>query len=237
MASMTSFAPVADMKANPLSRRWGGNTKAIAEPAVNGYHFIKFDNFPAKLANYVPGLELGDITSILSAACLAVTPPGGTLGKVEFTGLGGVKWAVPGNVDYGTSISIKFLEFSGLPILKIFHGWVKMIRDYRTGIAMSKESSGNPYSKKDYAANLTYCTTSPDVQLVEFGAFYDGIFPLKDPQDLFSSDVETVGRIDTEIEFNVDYAWTDETWVNKKCEALAQAAYDANKTVNAYGQA
>jgi hypothetical protein len=233
--AMTSFTPTADMTANPLSRRWGGNTKAIAEPAVNGYHFIKFDGFPAKLADYVTGLELGDIQSVLSAACLAVTPPGGTLGKVEFTGLGGVKWAVPGNVDYGTSISIKFLEFTGLPILKIFHGWVKMIRDYRTGIAMSGGNS-NQYSKADYAANLTYCTSTPDAQRVEFGAFYDGIFPLKDPQDLFSSDVETVGRIDTEIEFNVDYAWTNESWVNGKCEQMLKTAFGAVKTVNAYGQ-
>jgi hypothetical protein len=232
MAKMTSFAS-GNLKDNPLSRRWGGK-KAIAEPAVNGYHFIQFDAFPAKLASYT-GMNVGIMSDVLKAGCLSVTPPGGTLGKVEFTGLGGVKWAVPGNVDYGTSISIKFLEFSGLPILKIMHGWVKMIRDYRTGIAFSGGDS-TQYSKADYAATLTYCTTSPDIQFVEFGAVYDGIFPLKDPQDLFSSDVETVGRIDTEIEFNVDYGWHDETWVNDKCKAVAAAAFTATGKVNDYGK-
>jgi hypothetical protein len=236
MAKMTSFKdPSGTVKANPLSRRWGGK-KAIAEPAVNGYHFIKFEGFPAKLKEYTK-MDDGVMSDVLQSGCLSVTPPGGTLGKVEFTGLGGVKWAVPGNVDYGTSISIKFLEFSGLPVLKIFHSWMKMMRDYRTGIAFSGGSS-NQYSKADYAATLIYCTTSPDITFVEFGAVYDGIFPLKDPQDLFSSDVETVGRIDTEIEFNVDYAWTGEDWVNNKCTEVAQAAFGAaGKTVNNYGTA
>jgi len=215
----TSFAEYSAAAAdNLLSRRWGGKTN-IAEPAVSGYHFIRFSNLPGDLSNYVPGLTDNQIIDVLSASCLSVTPPGGTLSKVEFTGLGGVKFAVPGVLDFGNSLSIKFLEFSGLPILQIFHGWTKMMRDYRSGIA-SSETGGTKYKKDNYAATLFYWTTTPNVYEVEYAACYDGVFPLKDPQDLFTSDVENVGRIDSEIEFNVDYVW-HEPWVDNKCESFA----------------
>ena len=200
MAQMSnSFYPA--LPDNRLSRRWGGNM-AIAEPAVSGYHFIWFDKLPSELSTNVVGLNPNQIQEILASSCLAVTPPGGTLAKVEFTGLGGVKWSTPGSIDYGTSITLKLLEFQGLPILKIIHGWVKMIRDYRTGVSRLAEGT---YHKQMYSSVLYYWTTTPDIGSIEYAACYDGVFPLKDPQDLHASDVETVGRIDTEVEFNVDY--------------------------------
>lgn len=235
MAMKTSFTDYsAKVPENLLSRRWAGK-KPVAEPAVSGYHFIQFGGLPTDLVNgnYIKADVRSNIIPILSAACLSVTPPGGTLSKVEFTGLGGVKWAVPGNIDYGNSITIKFLEFSGLPILQIMHGWVKMIRDYRTGIA-SSSSEGTKYSKTNYASHLFYWTTTPNITEVEYAVCYDGVYPLKDPQDLFTSDVETVGRIDTEIEFNVDYAW-HEDWVEKKCITFANSVYGSKEKIEGYG--
>jgi hypothetical protein len=69
---------------------------------------------------------------------------------------------------------------------------------------------------------MWYWTTAPDGRTVEYCACYDGVFPKKDPQDLFGSDVETVGRLDIEIEFNVDYGW-HEPWVLEKCQTFADA--------------
>ncbi|MCK5601525.1 hypothetical protein KAR91_06650, partial [Candidatus Pacearchaeota archaeon] len=68
---------------------------------------------------------------------------------------------------------------------------------------------------------------------VEYYACYDGMFPAKDPQDLFTSDVETVGRLDIEVEFNVDYAW-HEPWVLKKCQTFSEGFMAAKNTVNNY---
>ena len=65
------------------------------------------------------------------------------------------------------------------------------------------------------AATLYYWTTAPDGGEPEYFVCYDGVFPTKDPQDLFSSDIETTGKLDIEIEFNVDYAW-HEPWVLDK---------------------
>jgi len=238
MAMKYSFA---QLNENILTRKFGGTTIGVADPYVTGYHFIWFDKLPGGLAKYVSetgnsGISGdGEIKNILAASCLSVTPPGGTLNKIEYTGLGGIKWAVPGNVDYGNSVSVKFLEFNKTPILDIFHGWVKMIRDYRTGTTdLIDGDDGAGYTKKTYAGLMYYWTTAPDAQTVEFFACYDGVFPAKDPQDLFQSDVETVGRMDIEIEFNVDYTWR-ENWVKAKCQTLANTFAAKKDVVKGYG--
>jgi hypothetical protein len=222
MAMKYSFAELGN---NIVTRKFGGTLIGTADPYLTGYHFIRFDYLPPNLANYTTNFNSSissnsEIETILAASCLSVTPPGGTLNTVEFTGLGGIKWAVPGNIDYGTTVSMKFLEFNKTPILDIMHCWFKMIRDYRLGISeklKTTDDGGN--AKKDYAATLYYWTTSPDAHGIEYYACYDGVFPTKDPQDLFSSDVETVGRVDVEIEFHFDTAW-HEKWVLDKCKNL-----------------
>lgn len=233
MAVKNSFAEVSK---NRLSRNFGGTVTGVADPYITGYHFIFFPRLPPELYTYADLDNNIAVGNILAGACLSVTPPGGTLNKVEFTGLGGIKWAVPGNVDYGNAVSVKFLEFNGTPILNIMHGWVKMIRDYRSGTTDLEEGDQlTGYSKGSYAAIMYYWTTSPDVRSVEYYAAYDGVFPTKDPQDLFASDVETVGRLDTEIEFNVDYIW-HEDWVKDKCMEYAEQVYQLrDNVINDYG--
>lgn len=233
----TSFK---NLTSNLMNRKFGGTTVGVADPYVTGYHFIWFDKLPSALTNYtsrgISGLDsIGDIQKILAASCLSVTPPGGTLAKVEFTGLGGIKWAVPGNIDYGNAVSVKFLEFSKTPILDIMHSWVKMIRDYRTGVTELEDGEeGIGYSNRTYAATMFYWTTAPDAMSIEYYAAYDGVFPTKDPQDLFSSDIETIGKLDIEIEFNCDYPW-HEPWVKDKIENnYIPALIAARDNINAY---
>jgi len=216
MALKNAFIKTAD---NMLSRRWGGHTTGVADPYITGYHFIWFDKLPTfNLDDQASGsLELGQRQKVLAATCTGVTPPGGTLNKIEFTGLGGVKWAVPGNLDYGNSVSVKFTEMQGLPITSMMHAWVKMMRDYRTGASNQEDTDGGKgYSKSSYSSLLYYWTTAPDAKTIEYYACYDGVFPTKDPADLHASDVESIGKLDIEIEFNVDYAW-HEKWVYDKC--------------------
>ena len=232
----------AELGQNILTRRFGGTTVGVADPYVTGYHFVWFDKLPPTLPTYTAqmnsGLEnLNDIRYVLAASCLSVTPPGGTLAKVEFTGLGGVKWAVPGNIDYGNTVSIKFLEFNKTPILDIFHGWTKLIRDYRTGVtALLDGQDGAGYTKATYAGLIYYWTTAPDAQTIEYFACFDGCFPAKDPQDLYTSDVETVGKLEVEIEFNVDYQW-HEPWVKEKIESTFIPTLAQSKIiVDSYGE-
>jgi hypothetical protein len=228
-----------ELGTNILTRKFGGTKVGVAEPYLTGYHFIWFDILPPDLPKYVQELNsissTSEIRNILAASCLSVTPPGGTLNKVEFTGLGGVKWNVPGNIDYGTEVSIKFLEFAKTPILDIMSSWFKLIRDYRTGVTdLVSGDTGLGYSKANYSGLMYYWTTAPDAQSIEYFACYDGVFPTKDPADLFTSDVETVGRLDIEIPFNVDYAWR-EPWVRTKCEGFIGMFTASKEKVQAQG--
>jgi len=226
MAFKSSFA-----ETNQYTKRFGGHSTGVAEPYVTGYHFIWFDRIPPDLKTYLANEPTGQLTpdqvsSILAATCTGVTPPGGTLNKIEFTGLGGIKWAVPGNIDYGNTVSIKFIEMQNLPITSIMHAWIKMIRDYRTGVS---NITADNYTKQNYSTVIYYWTTKPDGHDIEYYACYDGCFPSKDPQDLLTSDVETVGRLDVEIEFNVDYAW-HEPWVKKKIEDNFRTKFDTDRS-------
>lgn len=229
----------AALMANPFTRKFGGTLVGVADPYLSGYHFIFFEYLPPSLPKYCSSFNSGissdvEIKAVLTSSCLSVTPPGGTLNKVEFTGLGGIKWAVPGAIDYGNSVSIKFLEFNRTPLLDIFHGWFKLIRDYRTGVTdLIDGDQGAGYTKATYASVMYYWTTAPDGITVEYFACYDGVFPTKDPQDLYGSDVETVGKVEMEIEFNVDYAWR-EPWVFNKCQMYASAGAAAKALVQSY---
>ena len=120
----------AALQKNMMTRKFGGTVMGVAQPYLSGSFYIYFDILPVGITEYTSELNSGlsginDIRQVLTASCTGVTPPGGTLNKVEFTGLGGVKWAVPGNIDYGNTVSLKFIEFSKTPILDIFHSWVK----------------------------------------------------------------------------------------------------------------
>ncbi len=209
-------------------RNWGGTSNQLAaEPYISGYSFISW-HLPTTLnsflnANSIAGtVALGqevtasarnstDAGHFLDHSMLGVTPPGGTLNKAEFQALGGMKWSVPTNIDYGNSITVKYLEFSGLPILRIHRAWVQMIRDNGSGLTALDGAKGQ-YNKANYSATLLYWTTKPDGKTIEYYAAYTGVFPTKDPQDAFTGDIASIDKLEVDIDYNVDYIW-HEPWV------------------------
>jgi hypothetical protein len=229
----------AELGRNILTKKFGGTVYGTAEPYVSGYHFIWLEYIPPKLVNYTSKGNSGissapDIQYILAAACTRVTPgaSGGTLATVPFNGIGGLKWQVPGNVDYGNTVTVQFLEFQRTPVYDILHGWVKMIRDYRTGTTdLIAGDDGAGYTKKTYSCIMYYFTTTPDVQTVEYYACFDGVFPLRDPGELFTGDVTASDKLEIEIDFNVDYAW-HEPWVKTKCSNLVKNLATSKSNIN-----
>ena len=252
MAAANSFSPVLS---NDFTRKWGGSQPSAVDPYLNGYFFTHWAYIPSQLAmnhQHTSGkqgaLTNGEIQKLLSAACLSVTIPGATLNKAEFTGLGGVKWAVPTNLDWDNTLTCKFLEFSTLPIYGVIHSWVRMIRDYRSGITTMGGSPGSPnsfgeggdnthYTKSDYSASMYYWTTKPDGVTVEYYGLATGMFPMKDPADQFSGDLSAVDKLEMDIDFNTDYLW-HEPWVLDRCQNLATAHHSRGEhsgPQNVYG--
>ena len=210
---------------NRFDRNFGGTVKGVADPYITGYHFIWFAVLPPTLGEMVKVADISGLAGnnaiqyVLSAACQSVTPPGGTLNKTEFPGLGGTKWGAPTSVDYGNTVTVKFLEYSSLPILSIFHGWVRMIRDYRTG---ASSLVGDDYSKSRYSATMFYWTTRPDGKTIEDYECFVGMFPQKDPRDLYAGDIATIDKLEVDIDFHVDKAY-HESWVYDYCASKASA--------------
>lgn len=224
-----------DIIRNINDRNFGGtDINQVAEPYLSGYHFSKWifgapthgsqDFFnlgnPVNTEGISSSITSRQAEDILQATCLSVTPPGGTLNKTEITGLGGTKWSVPTNLDYGTTLSCKFLEMSGLPVFKVIHAWTRAIRDNRSGL--TRIENPRAYNKANYAATVFYWTTKPDGRTVEFASCYTGVFPTKDPQDLFSGDVSSVDKLEMDLEFNVDFIY-HEDWVFNKCKRYAES--------------
>jgi hypothetical protein len=221
-----------NMMMHTRDRNWGGTSQHVAaEPYVSGYSFVKWI-LPACLNGYINAnghtynsnyqTELyRDFrnNNVLESACTSVTPPGGTLNTIEFQGLGGTKWGVPGSIDYGSTITLKYIEFSGLPILRLHRAWVNMIRDNKIGLTALKggtQSStvvpGAVYTKANYSATLLYWTTKPDGVTVEYYAAYSGVYPTKDPLDAFSGDITAIDKLEIDIDYHLDFIW-HEDWV------------------------
>ena len=246
-----------DMLKNTRDRNWGGTASNVAcEPYLSGYSYVVW-KLPQILGNFIEKNKLlyntNDQTftqgkfsetalveyanNTLEAACTSVTPPGGTINRAEYQGLGGVKWSVPSSMDYGDSITLRYIEFSGLPILRIHRAWFNMIRDNKIALtALSGSTKGGnsvsgatEYNKSNYSATLLYYTTKPDGVSVEFAAAYSGLFPTKDPHDIFTGDITAIDKVEIDMDYNVDMIWQEDwVWKMAQTEAKTRQAYGVN---------
>jgi hypothetical protein len=60
------------------------------------------------------------VGSFLTCNAQSVTIPGISVNNITYNGTNNMKWKVPGLVEYDRdTVSIKFVEFAGLPITQI----------------------------------------------------------------------------------------------------------------------
>lgn len=224
---------------NRFSRRWGSNNSDVAvDPYITGYHFIKFQHFP-NLDTVLSEVatQYDSVTNVLESLVTSVTIPGATVNKAEFQGLGGIRWFYPTNVDWDNTITLKFWEMSGTPVHSIIHAWVKMIGDYRAGVTRAVPSvTGKTPTKSDISASMYYWTTKPDGFSVSYHSLATGMFPTKDPTDMFGHDLTAIDKLELDIDFSVDVLY-HEGFTRKQCQALASTysgAFTSGKPVVTY---
>ena len=219
-----SFAALAN-GFNKFSRKFGTDTNEVV-PYISGAGFIHFATIPTYLPaivnhhkpqTIISGAD--EIRNILESCNVSCTIPGKQLNTTEFTGLGGITWSVPTNVTTDTTLSMRFWESSDTPILSIFHGWVRMIRDSRSGVSLLVDEQ---YKKSNYASNLYYWTTKPDGESIEYAACFSGLYPTKDPSDLYGYDVSVIDKLEVDMDFKFDYMW-EQDWVYERCLDLARS--------------
>ncbi|MCK9597379.1 hypothetical protein M0R19_09415 [Candidatus Pacearchaeota archaeon] len=213
----------ANLYANPYTRTFGGTNKGTADPFISGYFGCYFQDLPQALTtDKVNQLGFGNsIQKVLSAVALSVTVPALAINKTTFTGIGGKKWSVISNIDVGDSLTVRFTEFSGVPIGKILYSWGKIgrsMRHHTSALACGE------YTKSQYAASLYYWTMRPSMnpcaQDVEVAFCFTGCFPNKVPLDSYGGDVATNDKVEIDVDFNVDEVFCtmekDNQWVMDK---------------------
>jgi len=218
---------------NKYSKTWGGTNKGIADPFITGYFGVYFADMPDAVAinantiNNGVGNEASSsktaYSSLLTSACLSINVPGVTLNKTTFNGIGTKKWSVPSNTDIGDTISLRFLEFSGLPVSKLFYNWVDAIRSLRY---QSSKLTNGTYTKSAYSCSIYYWITNPAMTKndIEIAFCFTGCFPSKVPTDSFNSDVNTNDKVEIDMDFNIDEMFcsldSEQDWVKVKCQSL-----------------
>lgn len=192
-------------KKRKVDRYFGGNIEQ--EPFVSGYIFAKFV-LPRQL--FVPSIgpliskvssQVGSwvYSSILESTITSINIPSRSLSKTTINGIGGKKWSIPTSVDVGDSINAKFNEFSGTPVSQIITQWFDLIRDPVYHMSPLKE-----YNKNEYGGKLLVWITNPTSREIEKVYLMTGLFPMRDPRDLFGGDITNIDRVEIDIEFNVD---------------------------------
>jgi hypothetical protein len=225
---------------NRFSRRWGTKVNVV-EPYITGYHFVKWTYLPDMLVKNVDHVKqptdgLGKIDAIqdvFNSTTIAVTIPGATMNRAQFNGLGNIKWSAPTNAEWDDTVTIKFIEMSGLPIFHCIHGWFRMIRDYRAGVSTIDGNPGD-YNKKNYAGTMYYWTTEPNGLHVDYHCCITGMYPLKDPTDSFGHDLSANDKLELDIDFSMDYLW-HENWTFDNCKWFAETYHRHWKTAGGRG--
>ena len=188
---------------NRLNRYFGGSHTTPAQtPYITGYQWVFM--IPPK---GVPGVDL-DSAGMLTALCHSVTIPSASLMKTTIPALGGLKFHIPTSVDVTDTLSLRFTEYTGLPILRLCENWIKTIRDYNWGVART-QAGVIPSLFKSTIYYFTSQPTMPTNDTVEFYAKFTGCFPTRIPTDSFGSDITAVDKLDLDIEFSIDMMYTE----------------------------
>lgn len=219
--------PFASLFDQPTVKTFGGTKIGTADPVITGYGGIYFDELPDGLSSNLD-LSTDEITKLLVSSSLSITVPSITLNKTTLNGIGGKKWSVITNVDVGDSISIRFTEWSSLPLAKIFYAWTDIARSPRHH--SSKYNSYKEYTKSAYSCTIYYwmttATMDPSADAIEIAFAFTGCFPDKVPTDAFGLDVNTNDKVEHDITFNVDEMFCsldpDGEWLLRRCETIAK---------------
>lgn len=224
--ALNSFIAAAS-NGNNFTRKFGTTEGTEVQPFLSGRGFVEFTGLSTYLTHSVnanrklshrKGIDPGGIKSLLESTNLSLTIPGKTVNKTEFTGLGGITWGVPTNVQVDSTISMRFFELANTPLLSIFHGWVRLIQDTRNGVSLlgTESAGGDIFLKQNYACNVFYWTTQPDGATIDYAACFTGVFPMRDPADQFGFDLASIDKVEMDIDFSFDYMF-EEDWVYQQC--------------------
>jgi hypothetical protein len=159
-------------------------------PAITGYVFAFFTNFPDVLVDKYFGIADRANYAIATAAT------GFTMPQISTDGIQtGVYQpnVFPGKVSYGKELSIKFFDFTELYLTTLFQEWYGLVSPYDSEtLNMSKQcykriSFAN--YKLTYYGSVLIFTTDPTVTKVTNAMVCYDIWPTNLPTDILSQEI------------------------------------------------
>lgn len=211
-----------------------------ADAYVSGFFYVWFSLPPifdnaALIGDLKPqdeeiltiGREMAN--KILVATCVAVpTLPTFTVNKATTLGMNNIKAGHPTNMDVADTITLRFTEIMDLPVFKILSFWASIIRDPELGVSRLAEGA---YTKENFSACLLYWTTMPNSRDIQYCGHFTGLFPQKDPRELYTGDYSASDKLDVEIDFNIDRYRINYPWMIDKARTLTQVVEDERKAI------
>lgn len=200
-----------------------------ADAFVTGFHYVWFSLPPIfnnvsllhdvkPEDNEVISIGKEGVNRILVATCTAVTAiPSLTINDTKTLGMNNMKASHVTNLEQSDVITLKFQELMGLPVFNILKYWASVIRDYELGVSRLAEGK---YTKDNFSGCLLYWMVAPNGLDIQFIGHYSGIYPKKDPRELFVSDYSSSDKIEADIDFNVDRIRIGKEWMITKAKSL-----------------
>ncbi len=182
---------------NALDR---GYQPDISDPYISGYYYILFTKVPDFIGD--------NVLNVMRVANNAVTFPDITLNTTEIvTGFGGSgKVTHATSVDKSSDFSIKFNEYTGLPILNTAAQWQQAVRDYNVGLSAIQN-----YSLSAYTGEVLVALAKPvlndvkDTQLdggwLEKAFLFTKVFPTNVPFSLLNQEITSSDKIEVDLQF------------------------------------
>lgn len=149
--------------------------------------------------------------------------PGGTLNFVDVVAMGGTKWGIPSNFDFGDQITLRFRELSGMPVKNMITSWVNLIRHSNSGVSMLPNGE---YTKSNWTADLTYFILRPNGLSVEAGIVFEGIYPMSDLSSQIATDITAVDGLTYDVNFHVDAMYWDSN-TTAKAQSIVSERYQS----------
>ena len=87
---------------------------------------------------------------------------------------------------------------------------------------------------------MYYWTTETNGKYVEYHACLTGMFPTKDPTDLFGHDITSYDKLEVDINYSTDVLW-HEAWTYDACQGYANTYWGywngmaGGASINSYG--
>jgi len=196
----------------------------IKDAYVTGFFFATIDSIPPHFVSYMQSEYSGGwtedkITRAFTSLSVDIALPQETLKTTSMPGRAGFSRTSPLFSQHGHTVSVKFLVDQTLEATVLITAWYKYITMVADGRIDAEQASN---ASNVFGANFYYCTLLPNMSDIVFAFAGEEFYPITNPFNDFSHNLQTVSGLEHNVQFNVGYY---DTWAKGKTSMLWLKTY------------